>query len=90
MGGGGRGGGGGCHFLLYSSIAFNMCGKERKFSLLPGFDNYPKFSICDHVRVPRFCVCDVTYVGKYQKEYIRRHNFYILIFLTIFPMLVLI
>ena len=31
----------------------------------------------------------VTYVGKYQKAYIRRYTFYLVIFLTIFPKFVL-
>ena len=32
----------------------------------------------------------VTYVGKYQKVYIKHHNFYLVIFLIIFPKLILI
>ena len=30
------------------------------------------------------------YVGKYQKAYVRRHTFYLVIFLTIFPKFALI
>ena len=32
----------------------------------------------------------IMYVGKYQKVYIRRHTFFLVIFPTIFPKLVLI
>ena len=32
----------------------------------------------------------MAFMGKYQKEYIKRHTFYLVIFLTIFPKLVFI
>ena len=32
----------------------------------------------------------MTYIGKYQKAYIQHHNFYPVIFLTVFPKLILI
>ena len=53
-----------------------------------GFDNCHKIAVRDHVRVPKFWRTWRTYMGKYQKAYIRRHTFYLVIFLTIFPKLI--
>ena len=60
-------------------------------SLESEFDNNHKIVVPDYV-MTTLCIkilAYVTYVGKYQKAYIRHHNFYLGIFHTIFPKLVL-
>ena len=42
--------------------------------------NFSQFISCSHAKILAY----VTYMGKYQKAYIRRRTFYLVIFLTTF------
>ena len=64
-------------------------GEEKQTSFIhsAGFDNY-HWKCCTWSRMCTKIVAYVMYMGKYQKAYINRHTFYLLIFPTIFPKLV--
>ena len=68
---------------LLTSIATLL---DSKSSVYTGFDNYHKIAVSTPAKILAYMV----HMGKYQKACIRCHTFYLVIFPTVFPKLVLI